>query len=269
MAFAATGNALDTAADAWVNIERENFSEHQIDEESAHIESSAELFPANQSSGSIGTIDQQRENRTSDFISATVDGKTVTFRDVPRDEWFAPYVRDIAEKGIVSGYRDAEGSALGLFGPADNLTIEQLSKVALASSSNLGDCPSTPPLNITSSGTWSAGYIACAEKLQWTIYADGSADVHRNASRVEVVVTLLEAFKATINQPTGSGSIFTDVTPSTLFNGVIEQAKKDGIVSGYTDAEGNLTGLFGPNDPVTRAELSKMVTLAMHMYVKQ
>lgn len=264
IAFAATGSILEDAVDAWGAVEQENIQEEMIDAQQELDESSKELFPEATSSSSQGTIDEQRSSRTSAFVSVIINGVMVTFGDVPRDAWFAPYVRDIAERGIVSGYRDADGKPLGMFGPADNVTTGQLAKIALGSSSNLGDCPSTPPVNLTASGTWASSYIACAEKLQWALYGDGSVDVNRSASRAEVVMTLLEAFKVTINEPTGTA--FTDVTASTLFNPAIEQAKKDGIVSGYTDSAGVATGLFGPEDSVNRAELSKMVTLALQVY---
>lgn len=269
IAFAATGDILKDAVRSWENIEQQHILDEKRDLEQESDESSPELFPEVESVPSKGTIDAQRSSRISGYVSAFIEGETVTFSDVPRDTWFAPYIRDIAAQGIVSGYRDADGKALGLFGSADHVTIEQLAKIALASSLNLGECPSTPPLNLTASGSWSASYIACTEKLQWTMYGDGGVDVHRDATRSEVVVTLLEAFHATIQESTGSGSVFTDVTPSTLFNPFIAKAKRDGIVSGYTDIDGNPTGLFGPADPVTRAELSKMVVLAMQVYSKK
>jgi hypothetical protein len=46
----------------------------------------------------------------------------------------------------------------------------------------------------------------------------------------------------------------------------IEQARADGIVSGYNDDDGNPTGFFGPDDAVTRAEFAKMVVLAIQVY---
>lgn len=266
IAFAATGSILEDAVNAWGAVEQENMQEELIDAQQELDESSKELFPEGSSSSSQGAIGDQRSSRTSGFVSAIIDGMNVTFGDVPLDAWFAPYVRAIAELRIVSGYRDADGKPLGVFGPADNVTIGQLAKIALASSSSLGDCPSTPPLNLTASGTWASSYIACAEKLQWVLYGDGSVDANRSANRAEVVMTLLEAFKVTIGEPTGTA--FTDVTASTLFNPAIEQAKNDGIVSGYTDSAGVATGLFGPEDSVNRAELSKMVTLALQIYGK-
>lgn len=264
LAFAATGAVLDEINSAWQQTEEMNTSEEEMDRQQMEDESSEELFPPVSSASSQGTIDDQRSSRTSGYISVSVDGKVLTFGDVPRDQWFAPYVREIAELGIVSGYRDAAGNPLGQFGPADNVTIGQLAKIALSASQNLDGCPTTPPINLTASGTWAASYIVCTEKLNWTLFADGSIDVNRAANRAEVVVTLLEAFKVQLSEPTGNA--FTDVTATTLFNQAIEQAKKDGIISGYTDNEGNLTGLFGPADPVTRAELSKIVTLTLQIY---
>lgn len=269
VAFAATGDVLKTTVNMWNAIESQHTKEQALELEQEILESSSELFPYDAEAPVASTIEQQRNDRIDAFVSATVDGVVVAFKDVPRDTWFAPYVRSIAEQGVVSGYRDSEGKALGLFGPADHVTIEQLSKIALASSLQLGDCPSINPKNLTASGSWSASYIACAETLQWTIYGDGGVDVHRNATRSEVVVTLLEAFKASIEPTVGSGVLFTDVTTTTIFAPAIQQAKKDGIVSGYTDMDGNPTGMFGPQDAVTRAELSKMVVLAMQVYSKK
>ncbi|MBU1911611.1 S-layer homology domain-containing protein, partial [Patescibacteria group bacterium] len=41
---------------------------------------------------------------------------------------------------------------------------------------------------------------------------------------------------------------------------------RDGLVSGFADEDGNLTGLFGPSDPVTRAEIAKIVGMGMRIY---
>ena len=234
----------------------------------AEFQSAQELFPAGQgSSSSAGKLDEQRDERTSDFLSVKVDGVLVTFRDVPRTSWFAPYVRAIAEQGIVSGYRDESGTPTGEFGPADNVTIEQMAKVMLyASGNDIQTCQGTP-LNQTASGSWSASFISCSEKLQWLVYSDGSADVHRPATRSEVIATLLQAFGK--KTPERTGDSFSDVTLTTLYGASIEQAKRDGIVSGYTDSDGNPTNTFGPEDPVTRAEFAKIVTGGMQVYKKQ
>ena len=48
----------------------------------------------------------------------------------------------------------------------------------------------------------------------------------------------------------------------------IKTAAMDGIVSGDTDAKGTLTGAFGPERPINRAEVSKILSVAIQVYRK-
>ncbi len=264
-AFLATGETLMTDLEAWQTFQVEQLQEEQMDVANQQRETSSELFPE-ESSSSAGTIDQNRSERTSDYLSVTVGGETIIFSDVRRDTWFAPYVREIAELNIVSGYRDAAGKPLGQFGPGDNVTIEQMAKVLLGAAGLLDTCGKKETINPTALDTWSAPYISCTEQLGWTLYSDGSIDVHRNATRAEVVSTVLQAYK--INPQPATGTSFVDVPATMQLAASIEQARADGIVSGYNDADGNTTGLFGPDDAVTRAEFAKMVVLALQVYGK-
>ena len=207
----------------------------------------------------------QRDDRTAGFLVIRIGTKDVTLRDVPLKEWFAPFVRSIAELGLVSGYRDAEGVPTGLFGPADPVTLEQMAKVAvLASGVDPASCP-LPPKNLTSSGSWSASYVSCAERGEWAVYTDPAADLRRPATREEVVMTVLQAFKKEFDVDTASLT-FTDVEKTSAYAPAIAKASTDGVVSGYTDGNGNLTGLFGPTNNVTRAEFSKIVSIALQLY---
>ncbi len=204
------------------------------------------------------------ENPDDLYITIRVDNFPVILTDVPKEEWFAPYVRDVAGRGIVSGYRDADGFPLGLFGPADSVTIEQLAKMAVESAGISLELCKDPAKNPTAEGSWSLPYIACAEQKGWAVYSDGTVDVHRLATRAEVVVTILQAF--TVKLDTKKGTVFNDVTTSTQFGGAIETAADDGIVSGYRTASGKATGEFGPEDPVNRAETAKIIALALQVY---
>jgi hypothetical protein len=266
-ALAASGTVLETNIDAWDDATLQMQNEEDVRDTDVQYQSEDELFPDVVDNGE-GTLEQSREERLAAYVYATIDGKLVVFTDVPRTAWFAPYVRDIAEQNIVSGYRSPEGVPTGLFGPQDNVTIEQMAKVMLYASSHDTDACSgsgTTLLNQTvGSGSWSVPFITCAEKLQWTIFSDGSVNVARPATRSEVIITLMQAFGITPSEPTGTA--FTDVPLTMLFSSAIEQAKRDGIVSGYTDASGFPNGLFGPGDPVTRAEFAKIVTLGMQVY---
>lgn len=264
-ASAMPGSLLESALDAWEAMDREIGAEEDAQNAEAEFQSQVEIFPETDAVDDGNRLERLRDERTSEFISVQVDGSLVVFTDVPRSEWFAPYVREIAELRIVSGYRDAEGRALGLFGPQDNVTIEQMSKVMVYASGRVPDeCGAQPVKNVTSSGSWSAPFVSCAEKLQWVVYGDGSVDVHRNATRSEVVMTLIQAFGKQTGPRTGTG--FTDVGMSTQYAAAIEQAKADGVIAGYTNPQGVPTGEFGPEDPVTRAEFAKIITLGIQLY---
>ncbi len=200
------------------------------------------------------------------FLSVLVGAETVDFTDVPKTSWFAPYVRDAAEKGIVSGYRDASGNSLGLYGPDRNVSVEEVAKMAVKAGliieSTCGDTVRNP-LAATS---WSRAYIACGEQAGWSVYNDDNLDIRRPATRGEVVATLLDAFKVPYNDRIVAGSVFKDVKDNVRFAPAIEKAIADGIVSGYANADGSRTGYFGPNNPVNRAEMAKIVVMAVQTY---
>ncbi len=228
-------------------------------EKDASFQEAAELFPSSGSGADRATAEE--------FVTVRVDGRELVFTDVPTREWFAPYVRSIAELGIISGYRDASGVPLGKFGPADSVTLEQVSKVLLyASGKDPSSCKGTGTgglLNVNASD-WAKSFILCAEEYQWSVFSDGTVDTKRSATRAEVIATVLQAFN--VQTANVSGEMFTDVGSATLYAAAIEKAKTDGIVNGYTDTEGVPTGIFGPDDFVKRAEFAKMVTIALQVY---
>ena len=201
---------------------------------------------------------------SSKFVTVRINGIPVTFTDVPSGTWFSSFVRQAAETGIVSGYKDLSGRILGVFGPTDNVTIEQLAKIALEASGHyIPDCAGTP-INESGAGSWSEDYISCTENLEWSVFSDGSVDVKRPATRSEVIITLIQSFDVSFSR--GTGEVFDDVTSTTQFSGAIERAEEDGIVSGYADENGDPTGLCGPYETVNRAEIAKMITLAQSVY---
>ena len=262
-AHAASGVVLPDLSAAENAVE---WTEDEQDREDASgsFYQSAELFPpVETATGSA--IDEQRDDRTADFLTIRVGAKEVVLRDVPLKEWFAPYVRYIAELQLVSGYRDAQGVPTGEFGPADPVTLEQVAKVAvLAAGIDATACP-LPPQNLSASGAWSASYVSCAEARGWAVYSDAATDLRRPATREEVVMTILQAFKKEFDADTATIP-FTDVEKTSMFAPAIAKAAGDGIVSGYTDSQGRLTGLFGPTNNVTRAEFSKIVSISLQLY---
>lgn len=80
------------------------------------------------------------------------------------------------------------------------------------------------------------------------------------ANRAEAATLLVEAFGLELVEP--ATPTFSDVPAGQWYYPYIETAVANGFVNGYKDAEGNLTGEYGPGDSVTRAQYSKMAVLA-------
>ncbi|TSC78929.1 MAG: Uncharacterized protein G01um101425_937 [Candidatus Peregrinibacteria bacterium Gr01-1014_25] len=228
---------------------------------------SDELLPPSRQHVSSSSAGQSvREERLQSVLSVDIGGQTLVLRDVPRDAWFMPFVRAVVHGGVMTGYRDDTGGLKGEFGPGNAVTLEEIAKIAVTATGDAG-C-GTDPRNDTARDRWSASFVGCAEARMWGVFADGTADVLRPATRAEVVFTLLQAFNVAAVPDLVLGTGFRDVPASSLFAGAIARAKQDGIVSGFTDAAGNPTGDFGPDQSVTRAETAKIVSLAMQVYGK-
>ncbi len=198
------------------------------------------------------------------LISPTVYGETVVFTDVPQNSWFAEYAFKAAKFGIISGYKNKSGTSLGLFGPERSVTLAELSKITHVmmglDEKKYGDSPD----NLSAHGQWYSSYVTSAEKMDWSIYTDPALNLDRPATRGEILKTFLQALDIPLEWP--KGDVFKDVSRRTSFASSIETAYRLGIVSGKTDSDGKPTGYFGPNDPVNRAELSKMVSVILDKY---
>jgi len=214
--------------------------------------------------GMENLIQIQEQQKSLVYVTATIDGELVSFTDVFIDEWFASYVHNSLKTGIMSGYRDADGTITGEFGPQDNVTLAQLAKIAHETASIDESKVHTRPTNLRAQGTWFEQYFASAEKLGWLVFADKRLNPGRNATRSEVVATLLQALD--VPRYWSKGEMFTDVRMTTPFSSSIETAAIDGIVSGSTDEEGDPTGEFRPDDPINRAEMAKIVSLSIELY---
>ena len=234
------------------DLQRMQIEEQQLKAEQ-ELEMHEELFPVDESA--VPAL-------TDEYVKVMVDEKEIELTDVPAKAWFAQYVKDM--DGIMSGYRDEAGDPIGLFGPADNVTIEQLSKIAIESAGiDVATC-GTELRNTRARGRWSEEYIRCAEFKGFVVYNEGSVSMTRPATRAEVVVTFLQAFRVPFEVE--AVSPFTDVNSATEFSTPILRAATDGIVAGYKDESGQPRNLFGPQDPVQRDAVAKIASLCMKVY---
>jgi hypothetical protein len=187
-------------------------------------------------------------------LSVTVNQTTISFRDVPTSSWFAPFIAELIQKGIVSGYADKLGHPLGIFGPGNPVTYAEVAKMAILGA---GLSPSTDtPKNRSAQNQWSASYIAKAEELALSPYTS-SINVNQPISRAEALEAILEAFQIPM---TVSTSVYTDVSAKTPYAQAILTATSLGIVQGDTGPDGKPTGTFRPDDTINRAEAAKILT---------
>ncbi|MDD3896967.1 MAG: S-layer homology domain-containing protein [Candidatus Peribacteraceae bacterium] len=207
----------------------------------------------------LSSLAQQEEERQIRYVTVTVGTDRIVLEDVPMAEWFATHIYNVAKTGIMSGYKDEAGAYTGQFGPGDSVSLAQLLKVAhkIAGISDAG-LPSSPR-NERAQGTWFQQYYASAEQRYWQVILDPETDPARPATRAEVITTLLQALDVPRIWP--KGTLFRDVLPNAPYAASIETAALDGIVSSETNA-------FRPNDPINRAELAKIVTLAKETYLE-
>ncbi len=263
-ALADTYQDLQTHTNGFDAVLEQDIRDQPADDAELKLQSGDGFFP-DDGSGS-GTIRKGDDLSASPYVVFRIDGVPYVLKDVPNTSWFAPYVRDAADRGIVSGYRDTNGIPTGIFGPERPVSIQELAKMATtAADINLDECWQAP-LNAAAQKLWSAAYIRCAELHNFAVYADGTVDIFRPATRAEVVMTVLQAFGVSLRESPPGNMTLKDVTASTLFSSAIYTALDGGIVAGFSDASGNPTGYFGPEKPVNRAEMSKIISLAVQMY---
>ncbi|GAF67268.1 unnamed protein product, partial [marine sediment metagenome] len=82
-------------------------------------------------------------------------------------------------------------------------------------------------------------------------------------TRAELAKSLIIKIDGLADYEAPATPTFDDVPADAWYYDYVEAAVQLGIVSGYTDAAGNLTGLFGPGDTVNRAAMVKVVITAV------
>lgn len=172
---------------------------------------------------------------------------TTTFSDIHASDWFFPFVEDLAERGIVSGY-DAPGTPTRLFGPADPVTGAQLAKMLLLTLgrdvADAGD------------GDWAEPYLIAARRDGWLLYHTASSDLHRPFTRSEVARTLLDALRV---PPVDASHPFADLPATHPRARAVATAYRLGLLTGDALPDGTPLGTIRPDAPVNRAETSAIL----------
>lgn len=205
-------------------------------------------------------IPQSKDEQTNmEYVHITVDGKSLLFTDAKMSEWFAPFVAKVVKTGIMGGYNDGNGNPTGKFGPGDEVTLAQLSKIAHRLAAIDETKVQVPVRNTRAEGQWFERFYASAEQQWWEVYRDARLDPSRAATRAEVVGTLLRALD--VERVWAKGRTFADVLPTMPYADSIETAAINGLI----DTESTS---FRPNDPINRAEMAKLLSIASELYVE-
>lgn len=173
---------------------------------------------------------------------------SVSFTDVQANGWYECYVGSVVGLKIFEGYKEPDGTPKGLFGPSDNITMGQLAKVAtiLRNKQDLDPKPA--------GDRWYEPYIGAVQAYDAMAF-NTAVDPLALATRQQVIFTIMEALQIPMETEPAP---YADVPESNLYFWWIGTATKLGFVSGDDGSE-----RFRPNDPINRAEVAKMLTLAL------
>jgi S-layer homology domain len=179
---------------------------------------------------------------------------TGRFSDVCPDHWAYTYIEFMAQRGIISGYAD------GTFHPNYSATRAQLAKMIMIargwslvtpSTPSFRDVPASNPfytfIETARSHGVISGYSCGTNCYEFRPY--------NTVTRAQTCKIIVIAFNWPIDLT--NGPHFTDVPPTDTFYAYVETAFNRNIISGYGST-------FRPGNPVTRAQLSKMLYLAMN-----
>lgn len=163
-----------------------------------------------------------------------VPASALQYSDVEENNWFYPYVSDLSEKGIISGYPD------GTFKPGNEVTLGEALKLILLAA----NCGEQAPQN----NHWAGGYLQYALSKKF-LTGKTVADLDKSVDRLTIVRTAAKALDA---QESKAETPFTDVDDA-LLTALYEK----GIITGSIDLGGNR--VFEPQSGIVRSELSAII----------
>ncbi|MBT3834670.1 S-layer homology domain-containing protein [Candidatus Peribacteria bacterium] len=196
----------------------------------------------------------EESGASDNYLTFKRSGEDITFWDVEKSAWFYSSILSLVELGIVSGKEDNSGKIIG-YDPGGNVSRPAALKMSLLSAGVDTDACGTPERK-DAREHWAASFVACSEKMDLGL---GGRTLNASATRAEVLHYTLKAFE--IEAPEGNPP-FSDST-SHEYKNDIAYGYALGIISGDKKSDGTPKGTFRPNDSVNRAEVAKIVKLAI------
>jgi len=163
--------------------------------------------------------------------------------------WAQTYIEDLYEKEIVSGDKDNN------YNPNKPITRAEFTKIVVGMYNipmqDLGSVVSS--FKDVKTSEWYAVYIQAAyDKGIIEGYSKNTFNPNKPITRAEAMKVILLASGKNILLHTDEVGIFKDVSATDWFAKYATYAALNGIIDGYED------GTFGPNKPITRAEVAKI-----------
>lgn len=180
----------------------------------------------------------------SNHFTQTISYDEHVFNDISSSDWFSEGVQTAYELGLMGG--ESEGK----FNPKGNLTIAQTIAIAsrLHSIYNTGSLSAVPKTDV-----WYEGVVTYA--IDNNIIKDGDfskSDMNKPATRGQVAYILSKSLPQSELESINNDLTFSDV--SGKYEDSINLLAKSGVVAGVSE------GKFKPNDKVTRAEASVIIS---------
>jgi hypothetical protein len=164
--------------------------------------------------------------------------------------WSKEFVETLYDDKVING-KDSD-----TFGPDDQLTRAEITKIAmLAFDYPVGTATNTGFSDVDSSA-WYATYVTSAKEAGIVSgYSDGTFKPNAPVTRAEALKILIIASKLSVAGAPDSS--FTDVAQTAWYADFVDFAFDKKIVSGLTPTT------FGPDQFVTRGQVSKMTVLTL------
>lgn len=176
------------------------------------------------------------------------------FDDVPESDWAAPYIYNLVDRGIVSGYGD------GTFGPTNNVQRCEYAKMLVNIAGININSSATSPYRDVPTDQWFFPYINSALSLITGYTIDGELyfKPEEVATREDVTVAMVKALGIDISKYSNYNEYlsakFADWNDISLHNRAYVTAAVDkGIITGDMAYNGMAT--FRPKDSIIRAEV--------------
>ncbi|MDQ5822762.1 MAG: S-layer homology domain-containing protein [Chloroflexota bacterium] len=204
----------------------------------------------------------------------TITVHETRFIDVPTSFWAYEFIEGLAERGAISGYGD------GSFRPGNSTTRAQLTKITMLgfgyplvndNQETFADVPAGSPFHAyveTAARRSIIGGYPCGRPSE-PCDAQNRPYFRPNNSITRGQITKIVVLSAGWPELTDRPQTFNDVAPGSPFFGFVESAAAHQIIGGYPCGSTNepcdsaRRPYFRPNDTTTRAQIAKMVYLAL------